>query len=289
MTVRENRDFYKQKNVIKKGEIVAKLDTTKVKLTDEQKDQLSAMSSFKERGDSASMRKEMEKNMREVRGNYSQVYENISNLSARFEFILTYYELWDILLFMFIGMAFFKSGILMGNASTKTYWLFFVVGLSGGLVLTYFRLQPYLHYKFNRFDYTKHVTFQYYEIARLLRSLGIFGLIMLLYKSGWFKWLFALTRPVGQMAFTNYLMQSFMCGLFFYGIGFGMYGKLQRYEIYYVVAAVWIIEIAWSHLWLRYYRFGPMEWLWRSLTYWKRPPIKKGKKKIEAPAEMELA
>ena len=49
------------------------------------------------------------------------------------------------------------------------------------------------------------MSFEYYEISRVFRSLGIFGLIMLFYKSGWFNWLFALARPVGQMAFTNYL------------------------------------------------------------------------------------
>ena len=90
-----------------------------------------------------------------------------------------------------------------------------------------------------------------------------------------FKLFFALMKPVGQMAFTNYLMQSFMCGLFFYGIGFGMFGKLQYYEIYYVVAAVWVIEIIWSHLWLRYFKFGPLEWIWRSLTYWKMQPMRR--------------
>ncbi len=64
-------------------------------------------------------------------------------------------------------------------------------------------------------------------------------------------------RPVGQMAFTNYLMQSFICGLLFLGIGFGWYGHLQIYELYYVVLAVWILEICWSHIWLRYYSLWP--------------------------------
>ncbi len=54
-----------------------------------------------------------------------------------------------------------------------------------------------------------------------------------------------------------------------------MFGKLQRYEIYYFVAAVWALEIIWSHIWLRYFRFGPLEWLWRSLTYWKKQPFRK--------------
>ena len=102
---------------------------------------------------------------------------------------------------------------------------------------------------------------------------------MLLYKSGLFKWLFALLRPVGQMAFTNYLMQSLLCGLFFYGIGFGMYGKLERHEVYYVVGAVWLVQIIYSNIWLHYFRFGPMEWAWRSLTYWKKQPMKKSNPK----------
>ena len=155
----------------------------------------------------------------------------------------------------------------------------FIGGLGLGLVLSYYRLQPLLQYQFNKFEYTRGVSFEFYEISRTFRSLGIFGLIMLLYKSGWFNWFFALMRPVGQMAFTNYLMQSLLVGLYFYGVGFGMFGKLQRYEIYYVVGATWLLQIIWSHIWLRYYRFGPLEWAWRSLTYWKKQPFRKANPK----------
>jgi uncharacterized protein len=151
--------------------------------------------------------------------------------------------------------------------------------MGAGLAITWLRLDFMLHHKFNQFNIAKNKGFEYYEIARTLRSLGLFGLIMLLYKSGWFNWLFTLLRPVGQMAFTNYLMQSLMCGLYFFGVGFGMLGKLQRYEIYFVVAAVWIIEIIWSHIWLRFFRFGPLEWCWRSLTYWKKQPMRKANTK----------
>ena len=66
-----------------------------------------------------------------------------------------------------------------------------------------------------------------------------------------------------------------ICGFIFYGIGFGYFGRLQRYELYYVVGGVWIFQIIVSHIWLRYYRFGPMEWIWRSLTYWQLQPFKK--------------
>jgi uncharacterized protein len=275
MTARENRDLYQRKAIISKGENIAKMDTTKVKLTEDQQDDLEAMTGMKKSLDSSSLVKEMNKNLRDIRGDYSRLYHNISEVSARFEFELSYYAIWDILLFMLIGMAFFKSGVLTGDVPVRVYWWLFIVGIGPGFYLSYTRMAPLIRYHYDHFDTMKHVYFSYYEIARMFRSLGIFGLIMLLYKSGWFKWLFSLTRPVGQMAFTNYLMQSVLGGLFFYGIGFGMYGRLERYQIYYFVLAIWLLEIAWSHIWLRYFRFGPMEWLWRSLTYWKRQPFRR--------------
>ncbi len=275
MMVRENRELYKEKSMISKGEAIAKLDTTKVKLTELQKESLATMTGDKENSSDENLQKEMKKNLRQIRGNYKDLYENISTTSTRFEFYGSYYGIWDILVFMFLGMAFFKTGILTGDVSIKIYWLLFIVGLGAGLLMSYYRLKPLTHFKFNQFDIAKNVSLQFYELSRTFRSLGIFGLIMLCYKSGWFNRLFKLLRPVGQMAFTNYLMQSILCGVFFYGIAFGMYGKLQRYEIYYVVGVVWVIEITWSNIWLRYFRFGPLEWLWRSLTYWKKQPMKK--------------
>jgi len=176
---------------------------------------------------------------------------------------------------MFIGMAFFKLGLIQGEAKTGWYVWMAVIGLGAGLPLSYLFLQPDIVNKFNYFMIVKQKSFDFYEIQRLVHSIGIFGLIMVMYKSGWFKWLFTLMRPVGRMAFTNYLLQSLICGLIFYGIGFGMFGKLQRYELYYVVASVWAFEIVLSHIWMRYFSFGPFEWLWRSLTYWKMQPFKK--------------
>ncbi len=275
MTVRENVDFQRDKTMIYKGELVAKIDTIKTKLNDVQKEQLGAMTGFREKNTLESRKKDFEKSKNKVRGDYAGFYNYQSERSYRMETGFFYNGIWDLLLFMFLGMAFYKNGVLTGDISSKVYWLLFIFGLGVGLVLSWFRLQPLLEHQFNQFEYTKHVNFEYYEISRTFRALGIFGLIMLLYKSGWFKWLFALMRPVGQMAFTNYLMQSLLVGLFFYGVGLGYFGQLERYQIYYVVAATWVLEIIWSHLWLRYFRFGPLEWAWRSLTYWKKQPWRK--------------
>jgi uncharacterized protein len=233
------------------------------------------MTEFKEKTSIEKKRERKESRLGKVgNSNYEDLYEQRTEtyISQLVQYV--FFELWDVLLFMFLGMAFFKMGILTGQAPAKVYWWMFIVGLGFGIFLSYLHLQPFIQNNFNRFEYTKNVSIQYYQLERVLRSLGIFGVIMLLYKSGFFKWLFALMRPVGQMAFTNYLMQSLLCGIFFYSVGFAMYGRLQRYEIYYVVAAIWLIQIIYSHIWLRYFRFGPFEWAWRSLTYWKRQPLK---------------
>lgn len=275
MTARENRDLYQKKGMIRKGENVALIDTTKTKLTDRQQEELGAMTGMKEKSDTAALKKAMKRNLEKCLGSYGETYEYISNVSAKLEFFFTYYGIWDVLLFMLVGMAFYKSGVLMGNAPVKLYWALFIVGMGAGLLITWWKLQFNIDYQYNQFLVTKHKPMEVYEIGRTFRSLGLFGGIMLLYKSGWFKWLFALMRPVGQMAFTNYLTQSLISAVFFFGFGFGMMGKLERYQLYIFVAAVWVLQIAWSHIWLRYFRFGPLEWAWRSLTYWKKQPMRK--------------
>jgi uncharacterized protein len=275
MSAKENRDLYKDKQKIYRGEQVMALDTSTVKLNKQQLDELSSMKDFKERNSAERKVTRMERSRRNTTGNYENLYDWRTNNYLNNLITYSYFGIWDILMFMFFGMAFFKLGILTGQASNKVYWLIAIIGLSLGLLISYYRLRPAIENKFNWFEVTRQVKFETYTISRTLRALGIFGTIMLLYKSGWLKWLFALMRPVGQMAFTNYLTQSLICGLFFYGIGFGMYGRLQRIEIYYFVIAIWIMQILWSHIWLRYFYFGPMEWLWRSLTYWKKQPLRR--------------
>ncbi len=272
---RENVNLYRDKAIINKGEAVASLDTSANKLTPIQKDDLQAMIRLKEGDTRASKEKRMESSIRAVQTSYFTLYNAHSERSFRTETGgMFYFLFFDILVFMFVGMAFFKTGIITGMHKTSTYWWLFVIGLGLGLPVSYLRLHPDMTtYQFSHYLHTKNAMVDFYTLSRTLRALGIFGAIMLMYKSGWFKWFFTLMRPVGQMAFTNYLMQSFMCGVIFYGVGFGYFGKMQRYETYLVVAAIWTIEIIWSHIWLRQFRFGPFEWLWRSLTYWKKQPF----------------
>jgi uncharacterized protein len=97
---------------------------------------------------------------------------------------------------------------------------------------------------------------------------------MLVCKLDLFKSLQSALAKVGQMALTNYLSHSLICNFIFMGWGLGLAGELQRVETYYVVFGVWVFQLIFSPLWLRYFRFGPAEWLWRSLTYGQRQRLR---------------
>jgi uncharacterized protein len=119
-----------------------------------------------------------------------------------------------------------------------------------------------------------------YDFRRFFLCIGHASLLLLIYRSRLVPWLMKALASVGQMAFTNYLMQSIICTWFFYGYGFGNYHHLRVYQLYYVVFAVWVFQLIVSPIWLQYFRFGPFEWVWRSLTYWKRQPMRRTQKPV---------
>jgi uncharacterized protein len=82
-----------------------------------------------------------------------------------------------------------------------------------------------------------------------------------------------LLASVGRMAFSNYLAQSLICTFLFYGWGLGLWGSFDRSGLALVVVAVWIAHLAWSPWWLARFRFGPAEWLWRTMTYARPQPM----------------
>jgi uncharacterized protein len=82
---------------------------------------------------------------------------------------------------------------------------------------------------------------------------------------------------VGRMALTNYLFQTLVCTFIFYGHGLGYYGSVERTGQMLIVFIICLIQLIISPLWLSKFSFGPAEWLWRSLTYWKLQPLRKPK------------
>jgi len=100
-------------------------------------------------------------------------------------------------------------------------------------------------------------------------------IVVLLFSSFKEAKLFKALQALGKMTLTNYLLVSAIMIIILYGIGFGKLGELSMHEIW-IAAVVWLtIEILFSSYWLKYFRYGPVEWIWRQLTYGKRLPLKK--------------
>jgi uncharacterized protein len=79
---------------------------------------------------------------------------------------------------------------------------------------------------------------------------------------------------VGRAAFSNYLGTSLLMTFLFYGWGLGLYGSVGRAELYLFVLAAWALMLIWSKPWLTRFRYGPLEWLWRSLARQRAQPMR---------------
>lgn len=183
------------------------------------------------------------------------------------------YDLWDILSMMLLGIALFKWKILSAEKSYKLYGLMAALGYLIGLTINYFETQSIVEANFSLLSFSKsNIT---YDLGRVPVAIGHVGAIMLFCKLPILKWLKISLASVGKMALTNYVMHSVFAMFIFTGVGFGLFGTFQRFELLYIVFAIWIFQLIVSPIWLKYYQYGPLEWIWRNLSYLKRHPFKK--------------
>jgi uncharacterized protein len=206
-------------------------------------------------------------------GSFASALKERAGLVAQFHFTPMYFPLlWDMLAMMLFGMAMIKSGVLAAEKSFGFYAKMALVGYAIGLPLSVWQLWLNVQSQFD------HVAMGFnailYEPARIAVCIGHVAVVMMIVKAGLLRPVTSRLAAVGQTAFSNYILQSIICSTIFYGYGFGLFGRIERYEAYYVVLACWILHLTWSPWWLRRYRFGPLEWGWRSLTYWKRQPFR---------------
>jgi uncharacterized protein len=184
---------------------------------------------------------------------------------------------------MLLGMALFKWGVFSARRSRRTYLTMVIAGALAGLVLIFAGIQRNQAAQWDlRYSFFLGVQFNYW--GSLLLSTAYVGLLMLFCQSAAGGWLKQGLRAVGQMAFTNYLMHTLICITIFYGPGFGLFGQVNRVGQVSIVFAVWVAQLLYSPLWLRHFNFGPFEWVWRSLTYWRLQPMRR-----EAASASELA
>jgi uncharacterized protein len=241
--------------------------------------------------------KELTKDMKEARFKWDEIQEDISpkaigefNESMRkgyfsvVAFLAPHnmetdtewpyrWDLWDILSMMLIGIALYKWNIFSGEHPVRVYGAMVFFGYLIGLTVNYFELQTILNSQFSFLAFTRiNIT---YDLGRIPIAIGHIGMIMLFCKANILTGLKRRLAAVGKMALTNYLMHSIICMIFFTGVGFAQFGKLERFELLYVVFSIWVFQLIVSPIWLRYYHYGPMEWLWRTLSYQKMPPFRK--------------
>jgi uncharacterized protein len=175
---------------------------------------------------------------------------------------------------MLLGMALFKWGFLDGRLSAATYMRTAAVCLLAGLSLASYGVFELERVRFAMPQRTIADVWNY--SGSVLASVGYAAALILLIKQNLLSGLRRRLAAVGQMAFSNYLFQSVVTSILFLGWGFGLAGRLDYAGQLAVVAAIWAVQLALTPVWLAHYRFGPAEWVWRSLTYWKRQPMLRG-------------
>ena len=165
---------------------------------------------------------------------------------------------------MLLGMALFKWGILTGQRSTRDYLLMMAFGFLMGLSVVAFGIRQHFAAGWDvRYSLFWGSQFNYW--GAIIVDMGWIGLVVLVGRT-----FTSITRPlaaVGRTAFSNYILQTIICTTLFYGHGFGWFGTVSRVEQFRIVLAIWAFQLVVSPLWLRFFESGPLEWLWRSLTY----------------------
>ena len=206
---------------------------------------------------------------------YSSAYEyNLEKANEMIYFVLPFFLFLDALMMMVIGMALFKLGVLDGGRDIKFYIRMMCVGFLTGISINAYEVLLITNSNMDIIETNPYFRFTYH-FGRLFMGLGYLGLVILLIKIEKLESLRFRLACVGRMALTNYLMHSVIALFIFTGAGLGLLGKFSWSQLYLFVLLIWVIQLYVSPLWLKYFYFGPVEWLWRLLTYLKIPKMVK--------------
>jgi uncharacterized protein len=202
-------------------------------------------------------------------GYWSMVLGTIPQILSMHTFVFVFYIAWRAIGLMLIGMGLLKLGIFSAAAPRKLYLTFLMAGYGLGLPISAFIVYKIIN---SGFDMLYNFGFYaiYDSIAILLITAGHIGLVMLICQSDALSSIKSRLAAVGRMALTNYLMHSILLVPIFYGYGLKQFGQIGYFGLSALVIAMWALQMHLSPVWLRHFRYGPIEWLWRSLTYKKK-------------------
>ena len=217
----------------------------------------------------------VEQQLAALRGDWLTVFRHRAEMTLMIELQgFLFYIFWRAAAMMLLGIALTKTRVFTGERSAAFYAKMACIGYAIGVPVIAAGIAFNESHGFDLIKFTLFGTF-FNLIGAVPMMLGHAGLLLWIVKKGYLQRLTRALARVGQMAFTNYLMQSVLCSLIFYGWGLGMAGQFGRLGQELIVVGIWIVEILWSIAWLSTYRFGPAEWLWRSLTYWELQPMRR--------------
>ena len=173
---------------------------------------------------------------------------------------------WRTTSLMLLGMILYRKGILSANKSISYYSKMILIGFGIGLIISLIGLNQSYDSGWSG-AYVMSIGANYKLISGVFIAIGYIGFVMWCFKKGVFKKLQNRLQSAGRMAFTNYIGMSLICSLIFNGHGLALYGTFDRLQQFLVVVSIWVLILIVSPLVLRKYRYGPLEWLWRKLTY----------------------
>jgi len=175
---------------------------------------------------------------------------------------------------MLLGMGLFKSGFLTGAKPRATYLKTALIcyGVAAPIILTGVAM---VAAKGFTVPSVARWIYQPYALQIFAGAIANASMILLAVKSGWFRGATAALANVGRTAFSNYILTSLLCQFLFAWGPWKLYGALEYYQQIYVILGVWAVNLVVSALWLRAFTYGPLEWIWRSLVYWRRQPIRR--------------
>jgi uncharacterized protein len=174
---------------------------------------------------------------------------------------------------MLLGMALIKAGVLTGQRSRGMYAKMALAGLLIGLPIVGFGVWRNVAAAWDvRYSFFFGIQYNYW--GAIIVDIGWIGALMLFCTLSGLTQAKAALSAVGRTAFSNYILQTLIGTMLFYGHGFGLFGGVSRVDQILIVVAIWMVQLVISPLWLRYFAFGPLEWLWRSLTYCRVMPMK---------------
>ncbi|MDH3441222.1 MAG: DUF418 domain-containing protein [Gammaproteobacteria bacterium] len=175
-----------------------------------------------------------------------------------------------------IGYWMVASGVLRNHRENRHIFRpMAVIGLSFGLFLTVGGLVVLQHPAAEISEVLGAAGGTLFFFGQYVLCAGYVGLIVLLLdKQRWFAFLNR-CAPMGRMALTNYLMQTAILAAIFHGYAGGLFAQVSRAPQMLIALAILAFQMALSIWWLKRYRFGPLEWIWRSLTYKSMQPIRR--------------